>query len=68
MLIIVSESTPKKVSEPCSKCNKGKMIHSELNVWGCDFCGFKYRMDPAAKKKDTVEILKKSIIEVRKYE
>ena len=62
----MSESSPKIVSETCSECNRGKMIHSKLNVWECDFCGFKYRMDPAAKKKDTVESLQKSIFEVRK--
>jgi len=42
------------------------MTHPELYVWECDICGFKYRINPAAKKKDTIEILKESVLEVRK--
>ena len=62
----MSESSPKNIYEPCSECSDGKMIHPELYVYECNICGFKYRIKPAAKKEDTIEILQKSIFEVRK--
>jgi uncharacterized protein (DUF983 family) len=62
----VSESSQKIQNGPCPKCCDGKMLHPELYVFECNICGFKYRINPAAKKKDTIEILQKSIFEVRK--
>lgn len=57
----MSESRP-----PCTECSNGQITHPELYVYECNICGFKYRIDPAAKKENIIEILKKSILEVRK--
>lgn len=62
----MSESIQKTIHEPCSECSNGKMIHTEVYVYECNVCGFKYRINPAAKKKETIEILQKSVLEVRK--
>lgn len=64
--IKMSESSPRTVNEACPECSNGVMTHLEPYVYECNVCGFKYRINPAAKKKDTIEILQKSVLEVRK--